>query len=340
MTRLGDRGKDSSRGASTRSPSRPRSLILDPMRIAHLSDPHLLSLSGARALDFANKRWIGGMNLLIKRGKNHRNEIFEAMVDDLNDADVDHVLCTGDITNLSLEPEFRFAREHFDRLELGPEHVTVLPGNHDAYVQGGVEHFHRYFGAYCRGDDGWGQGDARWPIVRMRGRVALIGLSTSLHTPWFTAYGRIGDDQLERLRAILSDDRLDGALRLVAIHHPPVGGHSTSRVRGLHDREAFADVLADAGADLVLHGHEHRDLAGELAGPGAEGIPVRGIPSGTYDDGKRPALTARYRVYEIAEASGSAQVVGARVRVWQPSEGRFRDEPGAPEGERTSAAAP
>ena len=36
------------------------------MRIAHCSDLHLLSLAGARALDFVNKRWIGGLNLIAK----------------------------------------------------------------------------------------------------------------------------------------------------------------------------------------------------------------------------------------------------------------------------------
>ncbi len=301
------------------------------MRIAHISDPHLLSLSGARWLDFANKRWIGGMNLLFKRGRHHKNEVFEAMVADLNDHRVDHVLCTGDVTNLALEPEFRFAREHFDRLELGFDGVTVLPGNHDAYVEGGSDQFREHFEPYFRSDPEWRRDDGHdhgaWPIVRVRPPVAIIGLSTSLHTPWFTAYGRLGSDQLERLREILRDPRLADAMRVVAIHHPPIGGHAASRGRGLHDREEFARVLAEAGAELVLHGHEHRDLAGQLPGPNGAPIPVRGIQSGTFDDGKRDAMRARYRVYEItAGAAGRPEVVREELRAWAPSAGRFVDD--------------
>jgi 3',5'-cyclic AMP phosphodiesterase CpdA len=295
------------------------------MRIAHLSDPHLLSLSGVRLLDFANKRWIGGLNLLVNRVRHHRTEVFAAMVDDLNQERIDHVLCTGDITNLSLEPEFRFARSHFDRLALDPEHVTVLPGNHDAYVDGGAEGFRRHFGPYFRPDEGW-SGPSSWPIVRVRGPVALIGLSTSLHTPWFTAYGKLGDAQLERLRAVLGDRRLDHKLRLVAIHHPPIGGKAHRRSSGLHDRARLADVLADLGAEMILHGHEHRDLCNVLPGPGGASIPVRGIQSGTFDDGKRLTMRARYRIYEVSPGRERPRIAQESLRVWDPDAGRFTED--------------
>ena len=32
------------------------------------------------------------------------------MVDDMNAQGIEHVLCTGDVTNLALEQEFEFAR--------------------------------------------------------------------------------------------------------------------------------------------------------------------------------------------------------------------------------------
>lgn len=291
------------------------------MRVAHISDPHLLSLAGSRLLDFANKRWIGGVNLLVRRGRHHHAELFEAMVDDINALSVDHVLCTGDVTNLSLESEFRFARRHFDRFALDPDNVTVIPGNHDTYVRGGEAHFGRHFAAFCRSDDPWRREDAPWPIVRVRGPLSIIGVSTGLETPWFTAYGRIGSAQLARLREILGHPELRGTLRLVAIHHPPVGGNSKSSVRGLHDRGEFAEVLAECGAEFVLHGHDHRDLAGELPAPGGEPVPVRGIPSATFEDDKRPALRASYRIYEVA--GGAPSPAGEELRVWDPGERRF-----------------
>jgi 3',5'-cyclic AMP phosphodiesterase CpdA len=308
------------------------------MRVAHCSDLHLLSLNGARLLDFANKRWIGGLNLLANRGRHYHARVFEAMVADFNRSAIDHVVVTGDVTNLAFEEEFRFARRFFDAIELGPEHVTVLPGNHDAYVARGAEYFAQHFDAYSRPDDtwGWSEGDAaqdqgpesRWPVVRVRGPLAVLALSTSLATPWFTAWGRVGPTQLARLRAALLDPRLAGTFRLVAIHHPPAGSRAASIIRGLRDRAAFAEVLAEAGAELVIHGHEHLDLAEVLPGPAGAEIEVRGIQSGTYEAGKLERR-ARYRIYDIADepaADGRPALVGHTIRVWDPERGRFVSE--------------
>lgn len=295
------------------------------MRIAHCSDLHLLSLAGARALDFANKRWIGGLNLLANRGRHHHPEIFEAMVADFNRTALDHIIVTGDVTNLALEEEFRFARRLFDEIQLGPEKVTVLPGNHDAYVARGAEYFTAHFDDYNRPDSGWHSDADRWPVVRVRGPLAVIALSTSLATPWFTAYGKIGREQLDRLAAALADPRLAGCFRLVAIHHPPAGERARSVVRGLRDRDRFARVIGEAGAELVLHGHEHLDLRAALPVPGGQMVAVRGIQSGTYEAGNLDRR-ARYRVYQIADdaaMSGRPALVGEELRVWDPQRREF-----------------
>ena len=171
------------------------------MRLAHCSDLHLLSHDGAGWLALANKRWIGAMNLLSSRSRHYHVAAFESMVEDLNAQGIDHVLCTGDVTNLALRQEFEFAKDKFDKLALGPTGVTVIPGNHDAYVAEGVPLFGELFGDYHTTDPGFehipgeadrDDDDLRWPIVRVRGELALIGVSTSRATPWFTAYGRVG----------------------------------------------------------------------------------------------------------------------------------------------------
>jgi 3',5'-cyclic AMP phosphodiesterase CpdA len=297
------------------------------MRIAHCSDLHLLSLAGARALDFANKRWIGGLNLLANRGRHHHTRLFEAMVADFNRSALDHVVVTGDITNLALEDEFRFARRLFDAIGLGPQNVTVLPGNHDSYVARGVQYFAEHFSDYNTPDAGWERPD-RWPVVRVRGPLAIVALTTSLATPWFTAYGRVGQEQLGFLADALVDPRLSGRFRLVAIHHPPAGERSRSAVRGLRDREHFAAVIAAGGAELILHGHEHLDLRAALPGPDGQLVAVRGIQSGTYEAGNL-ARRARYRIYEIADdvtQQGHPALVGESVRVWHPERGEFVTE--------------
>jgi 3',5'-cyclic AMP phosphodiesterase CpdA len=304
------------------------------MRLAHCSDLHLLSHDGARWLELANKRWIGAMNLLSSRSRHYHVSAFDHMVEDMNAQGIEHVLCTGDVTNLALEREFKFARAKFDMLSNGPEHVTVIPGNHDAYVAEGVAHFATIFDEYHRADPGWEWTDAdrdpndptdelRWPIVRVRGPLAIIGLSTSRQTPWFTAYGRVGAGQLARVKKALDDARLVGRLRIVAIHHPPAGKRAQSKIRGLRDHAAFAQMIAATGADLIVHGHEHQDLHELLPGPRDTQVPVRGIASGTYEH-NRPDRTARYRIFEIRDG----KIVSDSVRVWSRAQGRFEAEPG------------
>ncbi|MBZ0238520.1 MAG: metallophosphoesterase [Deltaproteobacteria bacterium] len=304
------------------------------MRLAHCSDLHLLSLDGARALDFASKRWIGGMNLLTNRGRHYHTEAFEDMVEDLNASGVDHLVCTGDVTNLALEQEFRFARARFDKLTLGPSGVTVLPGNHDAYVDAGRAYFTTVFADYCTTDPGWEWSDgdpSPWPLVRVRGAVAIIGLSTSHQTPWFTAYGRAGERQLDRLAAALADHRLRGLCRVVAIHHPPAGRRAESVIRGFRDRERFAAILAEHGAELVVHGHEHRDLRVTLPTPTGT-VDILGVPSGTYE-ASRPEKTARYRIFEIEDG----KVISHHLRVWHRDRRIFERDDHEPAARAASA---
>lgn len=299
------------------------------MRVAHCSDLHLLSHAGLRWLDLANKRWIGAMNLIGTRSRHYHVDAFDHMVDDMNEQGIEQVLCTGDVTNLALKQEFVFARAKFDRLTRGPANVTVIPGNHDAYVAEGVGHFSTIFDAYHQTDPGWEwpasvdpADDTHWPIVRVRGELAIVGLSTSRQTPWFTAYGRIGEGQLDRLRKALSDPRLANKARLVAIHHPPAGRRAMNKIRGLKDHAPFAAILAEHGADLVLHGHEHQDLTESLPGPLGV-IPVRGIASGTYHHNKLDRI-ARYRVFEIEHG----KFVRDYVRVWTRDAGKFEAHSG------------
>ncbi len=304
------------------------------MRLAHCSDLHLLSHDGESWRSLLNKRWLGAANLLSNRSRHYHVAAFDDMIADLNAQGIEHVMCSGDVTNLALEREFQFARGKFDLLAGGPTNVTVLPGNHDAYVAEGIAHFAAIFAPYNTTDAGWEWTDAdrdgddsdddlHWPIVRVRGELALIGVTTSRATPWFTAYGYVGAGQLARLGRVLTDERLRGKARVVAIHHPPAGRRALSRIRGLRDHAAFASVIAAAGADLIVHGHEHRMMSEQLAGPNGP-VSVLGIASGTYEH-DRPERTARYRIYEIE----GGVIRGDSVRVWQREHGKFATDPGA-----------
>jgi 3',5'-cyclic AMP phosphodiesterase CpdA len=105
--------------------------------------------------------------------------------------------------------------------------------------------------------------------------VALIALSSALPTAPFLATGRLGENQLARFAAAL--DRARGSFRIVLIHHPPVSP-PRRYLRRLTDADKFRRVLAERGAELVLHGHDHFRSLIWLDGPQGP-IPAIGAPS-------------------------------------------------------------
>src|SRR4051812_36172062 len=245
------------------------------MKLAHFSDVHALSLDGVRPWQFLNKRVAGYLNLRLNRREKHPVALFRAIVDDLNARPVDHVVVTGDLTNLSLEPEFALAREILDGIRLGPGQVTVIPGNHDVYTLGALPRklFRSVLQPYASPD---GKSGVEFPLVRVRGEVAIVGLSTALPSPPPLADGWVGGAQLAALDESLG--ALEGKFRVVLLHHPPYTNRH-SILRGLRDRRALQKVLLRRGCELILHGHEHRDLRVTLPGPRGP-IPVIGVGSG------------------------------------------------------------
>jgi 3',5'-cyclic AMP phosphodiesterase CpdA len=266
-------------------------------RLAHVTDPHFRGFRGAHAGEFAGKRAIGLLNLVVNRVRKHKMELLEDLRIDLRAQAPDHLALTGDLSNVALAGEWRAALAWIDMSGVAPESVSVIPGNHDAYVEAVVKErvFERLFAAYQTSDlDRPDQ--ATYPFVQLRDEVALVGVSSSVATGDLGAWGEIGDAQLARLEAVLTAPELADKTRVVLIHHPPVV-HKAGVHRNLRDREAFAAVLARAGAELVLHGHDHEDQRAELTGPGGRPIPVIGAGSASYAGG--PDRRARYSLYEI-----------------------------------------
>src|SRR5690606_14796655 len=102
---------------------------------------------------------------------------------------------------------------------------------------------------------------------RRRGPLAIVGCSSAVATAPFMATGKVGRSQLERVEAMLLELAGSDLFRVVLIHHPPLGS-SGDRYRRLTDGREFSKLLARAGADLVLHGHDHTASVRWL--PGAE----------------------------------------------------------------------
>lgn len=240
--------------------------------LAHLSDPHLPPLPEARWRDLAGKRALGYLNWTRNRHKYHRREVLDALVADMQAQRPDHIAVTGDLVNLALEAEYAPAQAWLRGVG-SPEHVTVIPGNHDAYVRATQRRFTEAFGEYLRGDAGT-EGEA-FPFLRRRGPLALIGVSSAVPTPPLMATGTLGRAQLDALDRQLSQLSTENAFRVLLVHHPL---HSTSRMKRLTDSGRLRAVLRARGADLVLHGHDHIHSTMWIEGSDKQ-IPAIGVPS-------------------------------------------------------------
>ena len=271
--------------------------------LAHLSDAHIGPLPKPRLREILNKRFTGYMNWK-RRSQIHSMPMLAKIVEDMRAQAPDHIAMTGDILNLGLPGEFPFARTWLETLG-EPENVSFVPGNHDAYLRSSLLHIGETFAPWCSND-----GDDRtvFPYLRVRGEIALIGLSSAIPTGPFLASGRVGKSQMREFRRILEETGREGMCRVVMIHHPPWSG-ATNPGRGLRDATAFEKAIADCGAELVLHGHNHRRMRKLLPGPSGP-VPVIGVASASAVPGSSRHL-AEYYLYEIVRSDNRWAITGS-----------------------------
>ena len=298
--------------------------------LAHLSDWHATSLEGWRLRDVMSKRLLGWLSWHSRRKRRHRSDVLRALFTDVKRQAPDHVAVTGDLTNLALEREFEIAAQLLGDLG-SPEWISVVPGNHDAYVPMPGSATWDLWAQYMVSDTARRVGDRslvplpapthnEFPTVRIRGPVALVGLCSAVPTPLGHASGCLGERQLEVLASTLAELRARELCCVILIHHPVVDEGFTPR-RRLVDSLAFRRVLEDVGADLVLHGHGHRSIHTEIEGP--EGpIPVVGVRSSSHSE-QSESRRARYHLFGIERAGDRRFRFRLAIRGYDVASGGF-----------------
>ena len=95
-----------------------------------------------------------------------------------------------------------------------------------------------------------------FPYLRVRGNVALIGVSSARATAPFMANGFFHGRSGAQAGHVLDATASRGLFRVVMIHHPPVRGAVPQHKR-LFGIARFQKTVHRHGAELVLHGHSH-----------------------------------------------------------------------------------
>jgi 3',5'-cyclic AMP phosphodiesterase CpdA len=277
--------------------------------IAHLSDVHLGPLPDVGARDLMSKRLLGYLNWRRNRERAYDPDILAAILADLRAARPDHIAVTGDLVNIALPREIAGARTWLEALG-APGDVSLVPGNHDAYVPAALPLIAEAWQPFTAGDT---PGDAPFPYIRRRGQLALIGVSTAIASAPLMATGRIDTEQAQRLGLALAATGRQGLCRIVMIHHPPTH-RASAWPRRLIGAPLVRHAIRRFGAELVLHGHNHRTSVAYLEGTGRD-VPVVGAAApGTRPHGNRPG--GSYNLFKIVGEPGN-YVIGMFERGWR-----------------------
>lgn len=279
------------------------------MKLGHISDLHVLKIEHPRPWQYLNKRLVGGTNLLMKRSKSHSSSVVDRALNRMqNDYEVDHIAITGDLSNLALDSEFYESARILSGIPDAARRVSVIPGNHDYYTKEAAreQRFERYFAPYIRSDLPGYRGDSAYPYCHLRGDdVAIIGMNSAIPTPWLFATGRVDDEQLNVLGAMLDDPKVRHRYKVVMIHHHllPFEHSRVEFTRRLINAKTVLEKLRRHDVDLVIHGHNHHFSTVELPqlrGTGTLRICEAGSTSvGSYSD---PYFGGKFNIYHIEDA--------------------------------------
>jgi 3',5'-cyclic AMP phosphodiesterase CpdA len=282
--------------------------MTETFTLVHLSDVHLGPFQGFHIRHLNTKRALGFLNWQRARRFVHLRDVADRIAADALAHAPDHIAVTGDLANLGLPGEYANALAWLQALG-DPARVSVVPGNHDIYtgrMGGGVSCLETW-APYMRSSETWTEAaPVHFPYVRTQGPLALIGLNSAVPTPPFVAAGRLGSAQIAELARALERLRDAGYIRVVLIHHPPLPGQASPR-RALADAAALADVLDRCGADLVLHGHNHRQMLAWRR-HSERGIPVLGAASASAARAHKDEPLGRYHLLRIRREDGVVHI--------------------------------
>lgn len=279
------------------------------MRLLHLSDTHLLGDPDARHYERID-------TAAALRG----------LLDRLDLTGLDLIVHTGDASEDGSEASYRLLHEILDPVAAAAgAPLMVAMGNHDAP------------GAYAAVRGPGDRGDAvqdRVLVLPGGGRVVVLDSSVP-----GAGYGRLDPEQLAWLREVLAEPAPAGPAgerygTILALHHPPLPAATPLlEALSLQDPIALAEAVAGGDVRLILGGHYHHPMSGELAG-----IPVQVAPGVTTvmdplaPDGieRAHALSGATRI-ELAPLPADGPAPAPRVATTVlPSAGDTLGEPSTP----------
>jgi 3',5'-cyclic AMP phosphodiesterase CpdA len=236
-------------------------------RLAHISDLHFSKLTW-NPFQFCSKRWLGNLNLLLKRKYTLEPDKLTTLFPIFHEYKVDAVLITGDLTSTSYEKEFILAQQFIGCLRREKFKVFTLPGNHDQYTKKAYKDqlFYQFFDAtYSTPTD-----FLTSLSLKEDGLTAtcfghgwwLIALDTAIATSLVSSNGYFSPELEQKLEKALKQIPIDH--QVILINHFPIFSNESPR-KSLIRKDALKKLIARfPKVKLFLHGHTHRHCIADL----------------------------------------------------------------------------
>lgn len=266
------------------------------MRIGHISDLHL-----------ADRKRYPRNGFTARDCDRHSAKLAKELLVALREAQVDHLVVTGDLTFSGEPTEFERAADLLAPWAAAGK-LTVVPGNHDVWTSeaSARTRFLRVVGPDGRGMKKPAEVYPR--AVEIGPDVVLVALDSArygedpFHTP-----GRLGAAQLQAARELARRHAKEGRAVLLALHHhlvlpvERVPSDACVARMPLADADQVVRLVADVQVAAVLHGHRHTAFRLDL--PGAtRPTPLLCAGSATRV-ADEPVRRARAYLYEV-DATG------------------------------------
>jgi 3',5'-cyclic AMP phosphodiesterase CpdA len=227
------------------------------MRIAHLSDLHLLE-PHPRQRPLRERIRLGYLSLLRPLDAEARVLRTLRALARACEKGFDHLVLSGDLTEDGTPGQFEEVARVLLVSRIDPTKVTLVPGNHDAYAD------HRAFARALAGPlrpFAKTSGGAPGQVVDL-GEVALLPISTAVHQHWAWSFGDIDSAGFEGLEKRASDPGIAKRAVVVVQHHAP-NPHRFAALQwadGLRAHARLLALLSKVRKVQVLHGHLHRAI--------------------------------------------------------------------------------
>jgi len=220
--------------------------------IAQLTDLHLLEDSYADRA-FGPRARLSYLSLGRRLDPQERRKRAATALEEVRARSVDHLLITGDLTEDGHLEQFEVLAELLSDSRIPAERITLVPGNHDAYIDGG---------AFAMAMQGPLKPYAATSLTATALRfddVTIVPVSTAFHQSPLRSAGAIAQNELEALASVANDPSLVGQPLVFAQHHPPTRLLIPLMhwIDGLVEHAALSDLFDRCPHLHVLHGHTH-----------------------------------------------------------------------------------